>query len=105
MYFGKISNFGPVQTEKISPNPLIQNVTIDIDHSLLYRTFLDDVTLFRESWAPPGRAKPTHLRERGLMAPFMNTASAAPRDTCQIIPDSSRMTDRASSLDVRMGED
>ena len=91
MYFGKKSNFWPAQIEKISPVPsekelpLIQNVIIDIDHSLLYRTFLNDITLFRDSWAPRGRAKSTHLLERGIMAPFMNTASVAPRDTCQII--------------------
>ena len=91
MYFGKKSNFWPARIEKISPVPsekdlpLVQNVIIDIDHSLLYRTFLDNITLFRDSWAPRGRAKPSHLRERGIMAPFMNTASVAPRDTCQII--------------------
>ena len=103
MYFGTISNLWPAQIEKISPITPIQNVIIDIDHSLLYRTFLDDITLFLDSWAPRGRAKPVHLRERGTMAPFMSTASVAPRDTCQNTLDSSRMTDRASSLGVRMG--
>ena len=103
MYLGKTSNFWPAQIEKISPITLIQNVIIGIDHYLLYRPFLDDITLFRDSWAPRGRAKPIHLRERGIMAPFMNTASVAPRDTCQIILYSSRKTDRASSSGVRMG--
>ena len=91
MYFGKKSKFWPSQIEKIPPVPsekdlpLIQHVIIDIDHSLLYRTFLDNITLFRDSWAPRGRAKPSRLCERGIMAPFMNTASVAPRDTSQII--------------------
>ena len=91
MYFGRKVKDWPTHSEEISPVPsekelpLIQNVTIDIDRSLLYRTFLNDTMLFWVSWAPHGEPPPSHIRERGIMAPFMNTASVAPRDTCQIV--------------------
>ncbi len=91
MYFGRKFKAWPIQTGGISPIPserelpLIQNVTIDIDRSLLYLTYLNDTRLFWDCWAPHCRPQPAHSRERGIMAPFMSTASVAPRDTCQII--------------------
>lgn len=92
MYFGKILKDWPAYTEGISPVPseselpLIRNVTIDIDRYLLWRTYLSDIPLFCDSWTPRGKPQPANLPERGIMAPFMNTASAAPRGgTCEII--------------------
>ncbi len=94
MYFGRKLQDWTTQIGEISPVPsenelpLIQNITIDIDRSLLYSTYLNDTRLFWNSWAPHGRrqpAQPAHVRERGIMAPFMNTASVTTRDTCQVI--------------------
>lgn len=91
MYFGRNLMDWPFHPPGISPIPseselpMIQNVTIDIDRSLLYRTYLNDTRLFWDSWAPRGKAQSSHIRERGIMAPFMNTASVAPRNTCQIV--------------------
>ena len=92
MYFGsKLDDWDwKIYPRGIPPVPsekelaLIQNVTIDIDRTLLYRTFLNDTKLFWDSWAPR-EPSPSIIRERGIMAPFMNTASVAPRDTCQIV--------------------
>ena len=91
MYFGRKYKDWPTHAGGISPIPseselpLIQNVTIDIDRSLLYRTCLNDTKLFWDCWAPRGNPQPAHIREKGIMAPFMNIAGVTPRDTCQII--------------------
>ena len=61
--------------------PLIQNVNIDIERGLLYRTYLNDTMLFLNCWAPGEKPSLVDVNVRGIMAPFMNTASVVPRDT------------------------
>ena len=94
LYFGRKFEHPTTRTWRIPPVPseddlpLIQNVTFDIAFNPLYSAYLNDTRLFWDSWAPHGRPQPAqsaHVRERGIMAPFMNTASIATRDTCQVI--------------------
>ena len=62
--------------------PLIQNVNIDIERDLIYRTYLSDAKLFWYPWALAAQEPSimnTHVR--GIMAPFMNSGSASPRGT------------------------
>ena len=92
LYFGENSADLPTRIEGISPMPseeelpLIQNVNIDIERSLIYRSYLNDSKLFWYPWALAAQ-EPTIMdtHVRGMMAPFMKSGSAAsPRGTCEI---------------------
>ena len=92
LYFGENSADLPTRIEGISPMPsddelpLIQNVNIDIERGIVYRTYLSDSKLFWYPWALCAQ-EPTIMdtHVRGIMAPFMKSGSAAsPRGTCEI---------------------
>ena len=91
LYFGETSEDTPTRIEGLSPVPseedlpLIQNVNIDIERGLLYRTYLKDYRLFWNCWAPGEKPSLVDVHVRGIMAPFMNTAGVAPRGTCEVI--------------------
>ena len=90
LYFGETFEDAPTRIEGISPVPseeelpLIQNVNIDIERGLLYRTYLNDTRLFWNCWASGEKPSLVDVQVRGIMAPFMNTASVAPRGTCEV---------------------
>ena len=91
LYFGETFEDAPTRIEGITPAPskeelpLIQNINIDIERGLLYRTYLNDTRLFWNCWAPGDKPPLVDTRVRGIMSPFMNTASLAPRGTCEVI--------------------
>ena len=91
LYFGETFADAPVQIEGLSPMPtkealpLIQNINIDIERGRLYRTYLTDHRLFWSCWSPGEEPSLVDVNVRGIMAPFMNTVSAAPRGTCEVI--------------------
>ena len=68
--------------EKLS---LIQNINIDIEQGLLYRSDLNDANLSWYSWAAVITPSMVNARLRGIMGPFMNPASVGPRGTCEVI--------------------
>ena len=58
LYFGETFDDAPTRIEGLSPMPSeenlpsIQNVNIDIERGLLYRTYLNDTMLFLNCWTP-----------------------------------------------------
>ena len=91
LYFGETFADAPTHIEGLSPMPteedlpLIQNINIDIERGLLYRTYLTDHRLFWNCCAPGEQPSLADVNVRGIMAPFMNTVSAAPRGICEVI--------------------
>ena len=72
---------------RLSPAPseeelsLIQNINLDIEQGLLYRSDLNDANLSWYSWAADITPSMVDARLRGIMGPYMNTASVGSRGT------------------------
>ena len=67
----KTSTLKATHLERACKTPLIQNVTIDIERALLYRTYLNDTRLFQNLWAADGRVYHCGLA-RILIKPLMH---------------------------------
>ena len=80
---GRIEELSPAPSEE--ELPLIQNISMDIDQGLLYRSTLNDPNLSWYPWAALITPLMVDARLREMIGPFMKTASVGPRGTCEVI--------------------